>query len=262
MNVATSKPNIVLIVGSAPDALRVKALQRNYIQAIVTINNAWQLRDDWDYLIHPDDLPLERLPQNIQSSQSIITFKDYVPAQNYFGGFVYAGGTMSFTAAYWALYTLKPDIMAFIGCDMIYPKDSATHFYGKGSADPLRADVTLQSLEAKSARLQIMALQSQCVCVNLRSLDESRLIFPKIAEENLWHASKLIDESTINSLKHELTKKINETQACKNIHSAQKKEIELNYYINSGRYWQHFDQFNADDLSLIDRCWLSAFSLE
>ena len=61
---------------------------------------------------------------------------------------------MVFIAGYWAFGTLKPDVIAYLGCDMIYSdKISDNHFYGQGVADPLRDDITLQSLEAKSARL-------------------------------------------------------------------------------------------------------------
>ena len=53
------------------------------------------------------------------------------------------------------------------GCDMIYPEHGKTHFYGRGSADPLRDDVSLQSLEAKATRLLIHAAKQGCSMVNL-----------------------------------------------------------------------------------------------
>jgi len=71
---------------------------------------------------------------------------------------------MAFTAGYWALHALRPEVMGFIGCDMVYPKTGATHFYGTGTADPLRDDVTLQDLGAKSARLMVMAAAQGCAC--------------------------------------------------------------------------------------------------
>ena len=82
-----------------------------------------------------------------------------MPIQNDLGGFVYAGGTMAFTAGYWALGALRPDVMAFFGCDMVYPTEGS-HFYGNGNADPLRDDITLRNLEAKSARLSIIAARA------------------------------------------------------------------------------------------------------
>jgi hypothetical protein len=113
-------PNVVLVLGSAPDALEVREWDRSPIASIVAINNAWAIRDDWDYLIYPDDFPSERLPATQSTSALRITSEIFVPAQNEFGGFVYAGGTMAFTSAYWALHALKPDVLAFLGCDMIY----------------------------------------------------------------------------------------------------------------------------------------------
>eukprot|EP01035_Chromulina_nebulosa_P068687 gene68687-94126_t len=103
-------PNIVLIVGSGPDAVRCRDWSRTAFSSIVVINNAWRVRPDWDYLIHPDDFPDDRLPSDQRPRMaSIIKSNAFVPAQNAFGGFVYAGGTMAFTAAYWALKALKPD---------------------------------------------------------------------------------------------------------------------------------------------------------
>ena len=114
-------PNIVLIIGSAPDAIRASSWNKETFNKVLAINNAWKVRDDWDFLIHPEDFPLENRPQSLAENQSIITANDYVPIQNTYGGFIYAGGTMAFTSAYWALGALKPDILAFIGCDMVYP---------------------------------------------------------------------------------------------------------------------------------------------
>ena len=57
---------------------------------------------------------------------------------------------MAFTAGYWALGALKPTIIAYLGCDMVY-KGNKTHFYGKGTADPLRNDPTLKNLLSKSS---------------------------------------------------------------------------------------------------------------
>ena len=111
--------NTVLILGSAPDAVHSRLWPREVFSSIVAINNAWRVREDWDYLVHADDFPDERLPSTTPRCSAIVKSTEFVPAQNWFGGFVYAGGTMAFTAAYWALKTLKPDILAFAGCDMI-----------------------------------------------------------------------------------------------------------------------------------------------
>ena len=99
--------------------------------------------------------------QKLNQKQTLHSAEDYVKAQNHFGGFVYAGGTMAFTAGYWALYKFKPQIIFTTGCDMVY-KGEKTHFYGKGTADPLRKDKTLKNLLAKSARLEAIALLNNC----------------------------------------------------------------------------------------------------
>ena len=56
-------------------------------------------------------------------------------ATNRFGDVVHVGGTMAFTTAYWVLGALKPDMMAFLGCDLVYP-ESGHHFWDRdtGSA--------------------------------------------------------------------------------------------------------------------------------
>lgn len=84
---------------------------------------------------------------------------------------------MAFAAGYWALASLRPKVLAYLGCDMVYPSGQ-THFYGTGSADPLRADPTLRNLRAKSARLELLAAQAGCATVNL-SEAESVLTFPR-----------------------------------------------------------------------------------
>ena len=110
---------LILIIGSAPDALEAQTLKRELFGRIVAINNAWKIRNDWDFCIFPDDFPKNRRPTN-NKDKRLIRSNQYVPIQNKYGGFVYSGGTMSFTAGYWALGYFKPKAIAFIGCDMIY----------------------------------------------------------------------------------------------------------------------------------------------
>ena len=244
-------PNIVLIIGSAPDAIKAVDINNTALTKIIAINNAWQVRQDWDYLIHPEDFPPENLPTSISQNQRIITAEEYVPIQNAFGGFVYAGGTMAFTAAYWALGALQPDILAFIGCDMIYPTTgTATHFYGTGSADPLRDDVTLQLLEAKSARLFYLAAQQKCLCVNLSTARESRLVFPRL---------KLNEFSAKDECHYEYAFRKSEANFDEAyVSQATERERELAYYFESGRYWEHLDNISANELFALDRLWMKA----
>ncbi|MGB4909122.1 MAG: hypothetical protein WBP15_11365, partial [Tabrizicola sp.] len=146
----------VLMLGSAPMAAEAALWPRAPFDLVLAINNSWRIRPDWDVAIHPHDFAEERQARP-GPGQRVVTEAEFVPAQNAFGGFVYAGATMAFTAAYWALQALRPSVIAVYGCDMQYPASGPTHFYGTGTPDPLRADITLRSLEAKSARLMVLA---------------------------------------------------------------------------------------------------------
>jgi hypothetical protein len=244
-------PNIVLIVGSAPDAVRCRDWSRAAFASIVVINNAWAVRPDWDFLIHPDDFPDERLPNEQRLGvASIIKSGDFVPAQNVFGGFVYAGGTMAFTAGYWALNALRPDVIAFLGCDMIYPNNAPTHFYGVGIADPLRDDVTLRDLKAKSGRLFAKALRHGTICLNLSDLPESRLAIPRVT---LPFISRLTPVR-IRALRAMFEAPVDPTS----IERASMLETELGYLVEDGRYWEHISDFDEAALGEIDRHWSSS----
>lgn len=227
----------ILILGSGPTVMQAKTWPRAGFDQILAINNAWQVRPDWDALIHPWDFPADRRPQP-SPNQKMITQEDFVPAQNAFGGFVYAGGTMAFTAGYYALQTHRPRVIAMFGCDMHYPKQGHTHFYGTGTADPLRDDVSLQSLEAKSARMMVLAAIQGCAMVNL-SYGPSRLVFPRAARAQL---DRVLPQSYCPDLAAE----------------AMAREASLGYYVPSGRYWEHLDQFDPVELTKLDALWYAA----
>jgi len=228
--------SIVLMLGSAPLVTEAARWERAPFDRILAVNNAWRVRADWDDHIYPWDFPTAGLPDT-QPGQRRITQDDFVPAQNRFGGFVYAGGTMAYTAAYWALAKLRPRVLAVFGCDMTYPARGRTHFYGKGTPDPLRADITLRSLEAKSARLMLLAAREGCAVVNL-SNGPSRLVLPRARRTELqrWPAPAfdmtLIDE-------------------------ALSREADLGYFVSSGRYWEESARFDPAEIDRLDAMWLA-----
>lgn len=252
MPTPSNAPNIVLVLGSAPDVLRCRQWQRPPFRTIVAINNAWLVRPDFDYLIHAGDFPEERRPAGDHIHfASILSASDYVPAQNAFGGFVYAGGTMAFTTAYWVLHRLKPDILAFLGCDMIYnSKTTQTHFYGQGTPDPLRDDVTLRSLEAKSARLFVNAIRAGTLCVNLSGLSSSRLVFPRMERSAL----KTMSKTAAEALRFTYEGKIDQASES----AGRQLEHRLGYFVEDGRYWEQIDRFDSKCLRKIDEFWLSS----
>lgn len=228
----------VLILGSAPSVMAARAFDRAPFDVIIAINNAWAVRPDWNVLIHPWDFPADRMPPETDGDQIIVTEDDFVPAQNAYGGFVYAGATMAFTAGYWALFHYKPSVLAFAGCDMTYPKSGATHFYGSGQPDPLRPDITLQSLEAKSARLMALGARDGTTVVNL-STEPSRLLFPRAAPQQIRQA---------------VPYPVNQDIA----QAALDREAALGYFVPSGRYWEEADRFDPAALAILDKLWLAS----
>lgn len=235
----TARPEVVLILGSGPNAVEAKDIPSATFDALVVINNAWRVRDDWSHLVYPHDFPDDRHPPAVEPAQTLVTEADFVPAQNRQGGFVYAGGTMAYTAGYWALDVMRPRVMAFLGCDMVYPKTGATHFYGTGAPDPLRADITLQSLPAKSARLAILAARQGCHCVNL-SVDESQLVFTRALAQELREMAKGAPSEWPET-------------------AADAREAALGYMSETGRYWEEPERFDADELEALDALWLEAW---
>lgn len=228
----------VLILGSGPNATLACGWDRRPFDHILAINNAWQVRPDWDALIYPHDFPAARRPLP-GAGQTLVTEDDFVPAQNAYGGFVYAGGTMAFTAAYWALHQHRPRRIAVMGCDMHYPAGRATHFYGTGAADPLREDITLQSLEAKSARFMVLAALQGCAVVNLSIAGPTRLIYPRVGLTGLDRLQPVPFDAAVARM-------------------ALAAEAALGYVVPSGRYWEDAHRFDAGALRSIDALWLRA----
>ena len=233
----SEQANRVLIIGSAPDATVARTWDTVPFDRIVAINNAWRIRPDWEDLIFPYDFPDASKPTDMRPEQNWITEDDFVPVQNEFGGFVYAGATMAFTAAYWVLGHYRPKQISFLGCNMWYPKGETTHFYGSGTADPLRNDITLMSLEAKSSRLYAMAQAAGCALTNL-SRGPSRLICPLQKIQGPQPLPFGVDQEAMQK--------------------ALLRERALGYYVPSGRYWQELESFDIEALKSLDQMWLAA----
>lgn len=231
---------ITLILGSAPNVAICRDWDLSAASQIVAINNAHAVREDWTHLIHPYDFPPSRMPARIGAHQKVITETEFVAAQNAYGGFVFGGGTMAFTAGYWALHDLKPRVIAFLGCDMVYPTGRATHFYGTGAPDPLRRDISLRSLEAKSARLSLMAARQGCAVVNL-SPDPSRLTVPRA---NIGQLRAIAARGPqVNPKAADIPLRVEET---------------LGYDTPDGRYWDYPERFDPGRVDAVDTLWRAA----
>lgn len=229
------------MLGSAPGVLACRDWPRAPFDTIVAINNAWAVRSDWDMSIFPEDFAPDRRPTDFSARQKLVQADAFVPAQNFYGGFVFAGGTMAFTAAYWALHALRPKVIGFLGCDMVYPKGENTHFYGAGTADPLREDPTLRDLGAKSARLAVLAAHQGCACVNLSDAPQSALVFARSTPAALARglAMPAFDPQRVAALRA--------------------TEAALGYDTPDGRYWNDAARFDPLALADIDRRWREIF---
>ncbi|KIN62558.1 hypothetical protein Z946_1418 [Sulfitobacter noctilucicola] len=232
----TATNSVVLILGSGPNVLEAQKWPKEWFDSIVVVNNAWRVRPDWDVLVFPEDFPADRKPPAPAAGQVWIEADAFVPAQNHFGGFIMAGATMAYTTAYWALHHLRPRVMAFMGCDMTYAETGATHFYGTGTADPLRADISLRDLGAKSARLAVLAAQQGCACVNL-SKAPSALLFERADADGLRKSgvSRVFQPDRVKAL--------------------QERESALGYTTPDGRYLNDAAVWDMGALAEIDQGW-------
>lgn len=235
-----TQADVVLILGSGPNAPEAAGWPKDWFDRIVVINNAWRVRGDWDDLIYPEDFPLDRQPNDVAADQRLIGAAQFVPAQNRYGGFVFAGGTMAYTAGYWALDALRPRVLAFMGCDMVYAAKGDTHFYGKGRADPLRPDVTLRDLGAKSARLGVMAAAQGCACVNL-SEAPSELLFPRVRAQATLRDCVAGPPDTDG------------------FEILQTRERDLGYVTPTGRYWEGEPDYDRGALGALDQDWRTIY---
>ena len=231
----------ILIIGSAPDSIRARHWNMDLFDRVIVINNAWKVTTKWDELIFPHDFPEENEPTILLNHQKTVTEEQFVPAQNLFGGFVYAGATMAFTAGYWALAHHKPSAICFLGCNMHYSQNEPTHFYGQGQPDPMRHDISLTSLQACSHRMLILAKNQGCDMVSL-SPGEFNLHVPQISPDDVarYQSSFLISEPKVEE--------------------ALSLEKQLNYYVEDGRYWTKAHLFSHSELVKLDQIWIDAVS--
>ena len=78
----------VLVIGSAPEAVRAADFEISVFDKVIVINNAWKITNQWDELIFPHDFSDENKPSKLLDHQKIVTEDQFVFAQNLFGGFV------------------------------------------------------------------------------------------------------------------------------------------------------------------------------
>ena len=123
---------------------------------------------------------------------------------------------------------------------MVY-SGAKTHFYGKGTADPLRKDKTLKNLRAKSARLECFASKEGCAVINMS----------RVPNSNLVHQRMSLKELNFGVVE---PKKIDTEQYFSNLAI----EKGLGYYVPDGRYWKRMQDFREDEILKLDELWIKA----
>ena len=68
----TERGPVVLILGSGPNVVQAAGWHRSLFDHIVVINNAWQVRPDWDALVFPEDFPAHRMPPRVGPDQTLV----------------------------------------------------------------------------------------------------------------------------------------------------------------------------------------------
>lgn len=165
-----------VIVGSGPAAPGLAPLLADDT-IVIALNNAHRACPRVDFSVYADDLPpAQRHPRTAVIGRSS---PHYSPALQQFGGILHCGSTMAFNAGYWALINLPFAQISYYACDLHYPQ-GRSHFYGNGRPDPLRRDVSLQSLPALALRLFFFGLQHQVLFLNASAEPETRLCLPRV----------------------------------------------------------------------------------
>jgi hypothetical protein len=250
---ALTRRRLVLVAGSAPE---VASLHDQALEGLTTvaINNAWRIREDFDYVIFPRNLPEENRPPDSYGTNIVreINYRKHVAAA---GGLLFCGSTMAFNAGYWAVQYLKPAMIGFFASDMIYD-DGETHFYGKGAADPLRDNLTLRSLEAKSARLFAFAFAAGTIAANFSARPRSRLVFPRLP------LATTAEPAALKQLASVLRRTPEGRELIEAARSAARLEVTPPFDVDPNDYWSLVgDQTAIDYLDEVDRNWLGLVPL-
>lgn len=155
--------DMVLIVGSGHNAPLCRHWDKQNFN-VIAVNNAWRVWDEYlppakrfDVCVMAGDMPAAFYPRDLREEEITISAVktsvkpsdfglnrentklsrqpfSYNSVVNYYGGFQKLGYSVVLNSSYWCLYHLKPKVIGYIGCDMVYDKNAQGHtaFYGIG----------------------------------------------------------------------------------------------------------------------------------
>ena len=245
----------VIVIGSGLTAPEASTWPKVDGVQIVTINNAWKIRDDWDYAIVNEEMPEHNRPNpSIFGGKIIDSAEPYLEAYSRFGGFCFGGATMAIAVGYWAAAFLDADFVGFIGCDMDYSvHDGKTHFYGVGNPDPLRNDLSLRSLDAKTGRLYLLSLERGAHFLNLSPAPISRLTFPRIDYDTFSRLNVSSKARVTETLASTLSEVNDDIAKAKSLESGADLDV-----TDARGYLSQLEKIGVETIDRIDRLWLTA----
>jgi len=188
--------NKILLIGSGLSANDVGSYDsKKFI--IVSVNNGYIATDEWKYWVRTGDFEGNR--PELKKGQQEITYKNYNKFIELYGGEKKCGRSIMLCASYWALETLNPEEMYYLGADMNYTpdKNGNTHIYGLGNDIKLRnmpdpdymvkfyGDGDPNYLYKVYSRFYDIAKSKNVLVYNLSTVYNTRLPYPKPSLEKI-----------------------------------------------------------------------------
>ncbi len=172
---------------------------------VIAMNRAWQFRPDRvDHVVHGDLLPgsmrpsPERYPDRVHS---YATYRPIIDARAAEWAACHpddraaaiadppmflTGHLIHFNASHWAMATLRPRRIAYLGCDFHYGGETS-HYYGRGQA-VFAEERGRPPLSRYFERLQWFADRDGVTLRNLSPDGPTLLPHPRLAPEPRRHA--------------------------------------------------------------------------
>ncbi|MEO0358079.1 MAG: hypothetical protein AAF386_07250 [Pseudomonadota bacterium] len=145
----------------------------------IALNHAWKLRDDFDAHLYLDGLAEEHRPPKEYRARSVNRNHFRAPMAKA-GGPYMCSMTAAISAGYWIIQQGSHRIVSYYGCDMVYQKDEANHFYGHGGdKGPMMGNFVQNSDYAvKYSRLFVFGLLNRVLFLNSSGQEGTQLPLP------------------------------------------------------------------------------------
>ncbi len=155
-----------IIVGSAPISAELADKDMTGFYKIA-LNRAWKLREDFDAHVYLEGLPEEDRPPKEYRLKSVNRNTFRAPMAKA-GGPYLCSMTAAIAAGYWMIQQGSHRIISYYGCDMVYKKGQANHFYGHGGDKGPMMGTFVQNNDyhVKYTRLFVFGLLNRVLFLN------------------------------------------------------------------------------------------------